>query len=75
MSGPHVIIAGTGLSALLTGLLVMEGLPRAEITLLAAEPDRLLGGQLASWDEGGYPVEHGLHLPADRWRRCRSLRH
>jgi uncharacterized protein with NAD-binding domain and iron-sulfur cluster len=36
-------------------------LPNAAITLYTAAGETMIGGQLASWDEQGYPVEHGLH--------------
>ena len=36
-------------------------LPNAAITLYSAAGETMLGGQLASWNEQGYPVEHGLH--------------
>jgi 15-cis-phytoene desaturase len=35
--------------------------PEFDIDLYTAADDKLLGGQLASWDEDGYPIEHGLH--------------
>jgi uncharacterized protein with NAD-binding domain and iron-sulfur cluster len=38
-----------------------EALPDAAITLYTAAGEAMLGGQLASWSEQGYPVEHGLH--------------
>ena len=37
------------------------GIPNAEIEILTAESDELIGGQLASWSENGFPIEHGLH--------------
>jgi uncharacterized protein with NAD-binding domain and iron-sulfur cluster len=41
--------------------MLREKLPNAEITLYSAASETMIGGQLASWDEQGYPIEHGLH--------------
>jgi uncharacterized protein with NAD-binding domain and iron-sulfur cluster len=43
------------------GITLRERLPNAAITLYCAVDETMLGGQLASWNEQGYPVEHGLH--------------
>lgn len=58
---PSVLIVGGGVAGLLAGIEVRDRLPDARILLLTAEREDRLGGHLASWDEAGYPVEHGLH--------------
>jgi uncharacterized protein with NAD-binding domain and iron-sulfur cluster len=46
---------------LVAGITLREKLPNAAITLYTAVGETMIGGQLASWNEHGYPVEHGLH--------------
>ncbi|HEX5209105.1 MAG TPA: FAD-dependent oxidoreductase, partial [Steroidobacteraceae bacterium] len=45
----------------MAGITLRERLPDAAITLYSAADEKMIGGQLASWSEQGYPVEHGLH--------------
>ena len=56
-----IAIVGGGIASLVAGITLRERLPHAAITLYTAVGETMLGGQLASWDEQGYPVEHGLH--------------
>jgi zeta-carotene desaturase len=58
---PKIIIVGGGVASFVAALTLHERLPRAQIKILSAADEDHLGGQLASWDEGGYPIEHGLH--------------
>ena len=53
-----VTIVGGGIASLLLGC---ELAPRWPVTLVTADGPERAGGHLASWDEGGYPVEHGFH--------------
>jgi uncharacterized protein with NAD-binding domain and iron-sulfur cluster len=56
------VIVGGGVASFVTGIELRDRFPQARITLLSAADDSMLGGQLASWDEDGYPIEHGLHV-------------
>jgi uncharacterized protein with NAD-binding domain and iron-sulfur cluster len=56
-----IAIVGGGIASFVAGLTLRERLPDAAITLYSAAGETMIGGQLASWDEQGYPVEHGLH--------------
>jgi uncharacterized protein with NAD-binding domain and iron-sulfur cluster len=56
-----VAIVGGGIASFVAGITLREKLPNAAITLYCAASETMIGGQLASWDEQGYPVEHGLH--------------
>jgi uncharacterized protein with NAD-binding domain and iron-sulfur cluster len=56
-----VAIVGGGIASFVAGIAVRERLPNAAITLYSAVGEKMIGGQLASWNEHGYPVEHGLH--------------
>ena len=58
---PNIAIVGGGVASLVAGITLREKLPTAAITLYCAAGETMLGGQLASWDEQGYPIEHGLH--------------
>ena len=56
-----IAIVGGGVASFVAGITLRERLPNAEITLYCAAGETMIGGQLASWDEQGYPIEHGLH--------------
>src|ERR1700733_340182 len=56
-----IAIVGGGIASLVAGITLREKLPNAAIALYSAGDETMLGGQLASWNEQGYPVEHGLH--------------
>ena len=56
-----IAIVGGGIASFVAGITLREKLPSAAITLYSAASEAMLGGQLASWNEQGYPVEHGLH--------------
>ena len=56
-----IAIVGGGIASFVAGMTLREKLPNAAITLYSAASETMLGGQLASWNEQGYPVEHGLH--------------
>jgi uncharacterized protein with NAD-binding domain and iron-sulfur cluster len=56
-----IAIVGGGIASFVAGITLREKLPSAEITLYSAASETMIGGQLASWNEQGYPVEHGLH--------------
>jgi uncharacterized protein with NAD-binding domain and iron-sulfur cluster len=56
-----IAIVGGGIASFVAGITLREKLPSAEITLYCAASETMIGGQLASWNEQGYPVEHGLH--------------
>jgi uncharacterized protein with NAD-binding domain and iron-sulfur cluster len=56
-----IAIVGGGIASFVAGITLREKLPNAAITLYSAASETMIGGQLASWDEQGYPVEHGLH--------------
>ena len=58
---PKIAIVGGGIASLIAGITLREKLPNAAITLYTAVDETMIGGQLASWNEQGYPVEHGLH--------------
>ena len=58
---PNIAIVGGGIASLVAGITLREKLPNAAITLYTAVGEAMIGGQLASWNEQGYPVEHGLH--------------
>lgn len=57
----RILIVGGGIASFVAGIELRRQLPRAEITILSAANEQTLGGHLASWDEHGYPIEHGLH--------------
>jgi uncharacterized protein with NAD-binding domain and iron-sulfur cluster len=57
----RLAIVGGGIASFVAGITLREKLPDAAITLYTAAGETMLGGQLASWKEQGYPVEHGLH--------------
>jgi uncharacterized protein with NAD-binding domain and iron-sulfur cluster len=56
-----IAIVGGGIASFVAAITLRERLPNAAITLYTAVGETMLGGQLASWNEQGYPVEHGLH--------------
>ena len=56
-----IAIVGGGIASFVAGITLRERLPDAAITLYSAASEKMIGGQLASWGEQGYPVEHGLH--------------
>jgi uncharacterized protein with NAD-binding domain and iron-sulfur cluster len=56
-----IAIVGGGVASFVAGITLREALPNAAITLYTAVDETMIGGQLASWNELGYPVEHGLH--------------
>ena len=58
---PNIAIVGGDIASLVAGIKLREKLPNAAITLYTAVGETMIGGQLASWNEHGYPVEHGLH--------------
>jgi uncharacterized protein with NAD-binding domain and iron-sulfur cluster len=60
-SAPRVLIVGGGIASFLLGIELHDRLPHAKVTIVSADDEARLGGHLASWDEGGYPIEHGLH--------------
>ncbi len=57
----RIAIVGGGIASFVAGITLRERLPNAAITLYSAVGETMIGGQLASWNEQGYPVEHGLH--------------
>ena len=57
----RIAIVGGGIASFVAGITLRERLPNAAITLYSAVGESMIGGQLASWNEQGYPVEHGLH--------------
>ena len=57
----NIAIVGGGVASFVAGITLREKLPNAVITLYSAASETMIGGQLASWNEDGYPVEHGLH--------------
>jgi uncharacterized protein with NAD-binding domain and iron-sulfur cluster len=57
----RIIIAGGGIASFVAGIELRDRFPDAQIELLSAADENQIGGQLASWDENGYPIEHGLH--------------
>jgi uncharacterized protein with NAD-binding domain and iron-sulfur cluster len=56
-----IAIVGGGIASFVAGITLRDRLPNAAITLYSAADETMIGGQLASWSEHGYPVEHGLH--------------
>jgi uncharacterized protein with NAD-binding domain and iron-sulfur cluster len=56
-----IAIVGGGVASFVAGITLREALPDAAITLYTAADETMIGGQLASWNDQGYPVEHGLH--------------
>jgi uncharacterized protein with NAD-binding domain and iron-sulfur cluster len=56
-----IAIVGGGIASFVAGITLRERLPHATITLYCVTGETMIGGQLASWNEQGYPVEHGLH--------------
>jgi uncharacterized protein with NAD-binding domain and iron-sulfur cluster len=56
-----IAIVGGGIASFVAGITLREKLPNAAITLYSAAAETMIGGQLASWNEQGYPIEHGLH--------------
>src|ERR1700761_1683943 len=56
-----IAIVGGGIASLVAGITIRERLPDAAITLYSGASETMIGGQLASWNQQGYPVEHGLH--------------
>ena len=58
---PRIAIVGGGVASFVAGITLREKLPDASITLYCAADETMIGGQLASWNERGYPIEHGLH--------------
>jgi uncharacterized protein with NAD-binding domain and iron-sulfur cluster len=57
----RIAIVGGGVASFVAGITLRESLPNAKITLYTAADAATIGGQLASWNEAGYPIEHGLH--------------
>jgi len=57
----RIAIVGGGLASFVCGIELRDRLPEAEIVLYTAQCEEKTGGQLGSWTERGYPVEHGLH--------------
>ncbi len=61
MEQRKIVIVGGGVASLVAGIELRDRLPGCRVELITdAEPDHF-GGQVASWDEHGYPIEHGLH--------------
>lgn len=58
---PRVVIVGGGVASLVAGIALAQKWPDGQIELVTDTSPERAGGQLASWDERGYPVEHGLH--------------
>lgn len=56
-----ITIVGGGVASLFLGIELRERLPDASIEILTADEDPHVGGHLASWDEDGFPIEHGFH--------------
>lgn len=61
MSEPGVTIVGGGIASLLLGCELVAADSATPVTLITADDPARAGGHLASWDEAGYPVEHGFH--------------
>lgn len=61
---------GGGVASLLLGC---ELAGRRPVTLITAEVPERAGGHLASWREGGYPVEHGFHALFECYRTALPL--
>jgi uncharacterized protein with NAD-binding domain and iron-sulfur cluster len=60
-SPKKIVIVGGGVASMAAGIELRERMPNCRVELITdAEPDHF-GGQVASWDEHGYPIEHGLH--------------
>jgi zeta-carotene desaturase len=57
----RIVIVGGGIASLAAGIALKERSPGLDVDLYTATDGNLLGGQLASWDDNGYPIEHGLH--------------
>lgn len=57
----EILVVGGGVASFVAGIELRDRLPDAKITLVTNADERMLGGQLASWDDQGYPIEHGLH--------------
>ena len=77
-----VLIVGGGVASFVAGTEIRERLPDAQVTIVSDASETMLGGQLASSDDGGYPTEHGLdalfggHDPIfPRLRRIGALEH
>lgn len=58
---PTITLVGGGVATLLLGVELRARRPELPVTLLTADGPERAGGHLASWSEGGYPVEHGFH--------------
>jgi hypothetical protein len=70
---PRVTIVGGGLAALLLGNELLRRRPELEVRLVTEESPSRCGGHLASWSEGGYPVEHGFHALFSCYDTARCL--
>lgn len=67
----RVTLVGGGIASLLLGVELLRH--RFQVELITADSPERAGGHLASWEERGYPVEHGFHALFDFYVTARSL--
>lgn len=68
-----VTIVGGGIASLLLGLELRRTRPDIPVVVLSADTPERAGGHLASWDDQGYPVEHGFHALFDFYEAALGL--
>lgn len=66
-----ITLVGGGIASLLLGVELLRH--RFQVELITADSPERAGGHLASWEEQGYPVEHGFHALFDFYVTARSL--
>jgi hypothetical protein len=69
----EVTIIGGGVASLLLGVELRRLRPDLRVRLFTQEGEQRAGGHLASWREGGYPVEHGFHALFDCYSTAKGL--
>lgn len=70
---PSVTLVGGGVATLMLGVELRARRPDLSVTLFTADTPTHAGGHLASWNEQGYPVEHGFHALFDFYDTALAL--
>lgn len=70
---PSVTLVGGGVATLMLGVELRSRRPDLAVTLFTADTPTHAGGHLASWNDRGYPIEHGFHALFDFYDTALAL--